>query len=180
MQKVEELFRTISKHRKHKNQLVAFREPSAQHFEAKGGDKSFLNKSSKECTPLDENEIDLAKWRDQAVKEGAKAASYKLIEMKSSNNKTKQQKYPHIKHDESSQQQELVVLPFFDFTKPYYSMHPTGYGGADCHHFCSSPYFYVPIWRSLRLAIDRQYYGGKLGRPRSSHDKKKGLFGGGH
>jgi hypothetical protein len=44
---------------------------------------------------------------------------------------------------------DLVVLPYRDFLMPLHDLH-----GKECTHFCASAYQYVPIWRSLRLAMD--------------------------
>jgi hypothetical protein len=44
---------------------------------------------------------------------------------------------------------DLVVLPYRDFMMPLHDLH-----GKECTHFCASAYQYVPIWRSLRLAMD--------------------------
>jgi hypothetical protein len=44
---------------------------------------------------------------------------------------------------------DLVILPYREFLVPMYDLH-----GGECTHFCASPPHYVPIWRSLRLAMD--------------------------
>jgi hypothetical protein len=50
-----------------------------------------------------------------------------------------------------SQRQELIMLPFFDFTRQLHYMH----GTSECTHFCHSSYLWLPVWRGLRLAMDR-------------------------
>jgi hypothetical protein len=56
---------------------------------------------------------------------------------------------------------EVVVLPYFNFTSQHHGMHPKGGDKEDdfqdCTHYCSSPYVYYPLWRSLRLAMERQF-----------------------
>jgi hypothetical protein len=43
-------------------------------------------------------------------------------------------------------------LPFFNLTAQLHYLHP-----SECTHYCSTPYLWMPIWRSLRLAMDRQW-----------------------
>jgi hypothetical protein len=46
----------------------------------------------------------------------------------------------------------LMVLPYREFLLPMHDLH-----GGECTHFCASPSQYVPIWRSLRLAMDGSF-----------------------
>jgi hypothetical protein len=57
-------------------------------------------------------------------------------------------------------QPELVVLPYVDFMARQSAFHP--YQGntrvtQDCTHWCSAPFLYMPLWRSLRLPMDWQF-----------------------
>ena len=53
---------------------------------------------------------------------------------------------------------EVVVLPYYYFTAAQYTMHPyLSEDVQDCTHYCSSPFLYLPLWRSLRFAMDRQF-----------------------
>jgi hypothetical protein len=51
--------------------------------------------------------------------------------------------------DPSIAKPDLVILPYREFLVPLHDLH-----GDECTHFCASSYQYVPIWRSLRLALD--------------------------
>ena len=53
---------------------------------------------------------------------------------------------------------ELVVLPYYNFTAPHWDQHPPE-KVADCTHYCPSPFLYLPLWRSFRIALDRQFGG---------------------
>jgi hypothetical protein len=47
---------------------------------------------------------------------------------------------------------ELVVIPYYEYTVGLWGMHP-----LECTHYCSSPVIYLPVWKSLRVAMDRQF-----------------------
>ena len=65
---------------------------------------------------------------------------------------------------------ELVFLPYRDFTKEVTYLH-----GGECTHFCSNPFLWQPIWRNIRLAIQRQakYLDTRTSDPRWSFFSKK-------
>ncbi|CAB9526444.1 expressed unknown protein [Seminavis robusta] len=149
---MSKLFRDVTKQGHVK--LLVHRETSAQHFDARGGEyslwnrQSILNRSGK-CHPMDP-QGDAYKWREKAVERAAAKAGRKLLVAGPDMPRFRQ-------HDK---QNELVVLPYFDFTSQHHGMHPRRkdkHGVDDCTHYCSSPFMYMPIWRSLRLAMDRQF-----------------------
>jgi len=134
--------------------LLLHRETSAQHFDADGGDFSlwydYRDKLSNECQPLNSHSSTLL-WREQAIEKAALDSGTNLIVAgpnmppltpRSNNNKTAN---------------EVVVLPYLNFTSPHHGLHPHQEGQQDCTHFCSSPFMYYPLWRSLRFAFDRQF-----------------------
>jgi hypothetical protein len=45
---------------------------------------------------------------------------------------------------------QLTILPFRKYTSQFHDLHATG----DCSHFCTTPSLWVPLWRTLRLAVD--------------------------
>jgi hypothetical protein len=47
---------------------------------------------------------------------------------------------------------EIVILPFYDFTSKLYDLHP-----HECSHYCSTPFLWMPLWRSFRVAMDWKY-----------------------
>ena len=56
-----------------------------------------------------------------------------------------------------SSRRHVTVLPFADFTKALHGLHPYeeagGGKGGDCTHYCSTPFVYYPLWRSIRMAL---------------------------
>jgi len=168
---VSKLLKIFSEKGKHSHQLIAYREASAQHFATQGGDKSYLKddlvKSAAPCAPLDEKEIEISKWRDNAVRSGAKKASYEWVEPDPIT-----RIYPP---PTSITTGELVFLPYFDFTAPYWNMHPHTTPRLDCHHYCSSPYLYVPMWRDLRNGMDRQFGADRRLMEDNDHERQRYL-----
>jgi hypothetical protein len=47
---------------------------------------------------------------------------------------------------------EIVILPFYDFTSKLYDLHP-----HECSHYCSTPFLWLPLWRSFRVSMDWKY-----------------------
>ncbi|CAB9527288.1 expressed unknown protein [Seminavis robusta] len=131
-------------------QLVAHRQTSAEHYDSPGGDwfQWYGNRDNlaQSCVPLAAGD-DVAGWRERAVSKAAADASYDIV-LANSNMPA----YPS-----GTGNSEVVLLPYFDFTAKQYTMHPFRGDSQDCTHYCSSPFLYMPIWRSLRLAMDRQW-----------------------
>jgi len=46
---------------------------------------------------------------------------------------------------------ELVFLPFRDYTKEVTYLH-----NGECTHYCANPFLWQPVWRDIRLALQRQ------------------------
>ena len=49
---------------------------------------------------------------------------------------------------------EVTLVPFYDFTSMLHESHHALDDG-DCTHFCYTPHIYYPVWRHLRIALDR-------------------------
>ena len=151
---------------------VFLRETSAQHFDAPEGDFSFVKRTGSvkerrqstttiarsnllqrdpwQCVPHhsdsgDVNNNTTIGWRQTVLHRAAHRANYTLhVAGQSPSQPSLRQTTRHV-----------TVLPFADFTKPLYGLHPYEQGGkgGDCTHYCSSPYLYMPLWRSIRLAL---------------------------
>ena len=126
--------------------LIVFRETTAQHFDTPSGLSHFLPHRSEFCTPLEWNgEVGL---RDQAVRNAAMAVGYELVSPSEScfDDKNK-----------------MVVLPFHNYTAELHAGHPIDRGiyknitKGECTHFCSTPLLWVPLWRTLRIALDAAF-----------------------
>ena len=48
--------------------------------------------------------------------------------------------------------QQFDILPFHEYTSHLHDLHSSN--GDDCSHYCSTPSLWLPLWRTLRLAID--------------------------
>jgi len=176
-------------------QHVLIRETTSQHFDAEGGDYSFVKHLQKkrrrqnqqhdqqhdqeqeslsvsgqriklplQCVPFrPENS---AGWREEAIRQAAQLANYTLRQADVAlSNTTNAASTAGDDHDGAllQQQPKLTLLPYADFTQQLYQLHPFderlqtadggGGGGDDCTHYCSSPFLYMPLWRSLRMAF---------------------------
>jgi hypothetical protein len=96
------------------------------------------------CEPFDFADSTVL-WREKAIRQAANQSGHNVVVAGPS--------MPARSTTDAAP--ELVVLPYFNFTAPHAKMHPRY--GEDCTHFCSSPFMYYPIWRSLRFALDRQF-----------------------
>ncbi|CAB9524637.1 expressed unknown protein [Seminavis robusta] len=165
-------FLSFIRHNGTRTQLLVHRETSAQHFDAIAGDYSKWSQTPnkvQECRPIGFH-AELSTWRERCVKEAALQAGYHYRVADTS--------MPPILHTGSSQgnngrsainkelvqqnatslhpRKELLVLPYYNFTAPHYDQHPPE-KEADCTHYCPSPFLFLPLWRSLRIVMDRQY-----------------------
>ena len=136
-------------------QLVVHRETSAQHFDSPGGDytiwkgawMSTKKKSRDICVKAIRGEASY--WRERALRKATKAAGYQYIVAGPS--------MPAVRRDK--RKKDMLVLPFYNLTEPLHTAHKDTIAGShpDCTHYCSSPFLYMTLWRSLRLAMDRHY-----------------------
>jgi hypothetical protein len=124
--------------------LLAFRETAAQHFNTTGGEWP-TGKASLTCAPLSPYD-DLVGWRSRLFRNMSQGLGYKLVVADPSKKE--------ITDTPASDQQEIVIAPFLNFTRGLYDLHP-----GECTHFCSTPHLWYPLWRSLRLSMDWKFGG---------------------
>ena len=129
--------------------LVAFRETSAQHFHADAGEFFLWDQQpnkSRTCQPHPKQSQHYA-WREKIATASAQKNGFRVLTANASLTQ------------EPKSSRELVWLPFLDFTSRLDFFHPTlsPTKPLDCTHFCQSPYLWWPVWRSLRLAVDRAF-----------------------
>jgi hypothetical protein len=122
--------------------LVAWRETSAQHFDSPGGHYG-VGKKSTECVPIIEGQQG---HHEPLMRQATSAAGLMWKSVLDAN--FSYQKW---------QPNELVFFPYRDYTVPLYYLHPD-----ECTHFCHTPFVWLPIWRSLRVAMDRSLQGKAL------------------
>ena len=88
-------------------------------------------------------------WRENSIRKAAKQANLRYIVAGATDNSF----MPPPLHSLNGTK-ELIVLPYLNYTSVHHELHASG---QDCTHYCASPFLYQPLWRSLRLAMDRQY-----------------------
>ena len=121
--------------------LVAWRETSAQHFNSSGGHYGIKREGNK-CVPLGSNgEVEAEGYRIPLMKDAASMAGLSWVNI-----------LDPPPDQAADTRNELVFLPYRNFTAPLYYMHPHD---AECTHYCHTPFVWLPIWRNIRLALDR-------------------------
>jgi len=127
--------------------LLAFRETAAQHFGADGGEY-FLPRVTNEqqrCIPHPSQTT--WGWREAMLSQVAREHNFTVKVADALLGTTNNADDPP---------REIVWLPFLNFTTELYFLHPIS-RGKDCTHFCQTPFVWMPLWRSLRLAVDRTF-----------------------
>jgi hypothetical protein len=124
--------------------LLAFRETAAQHFNTTGGEWP-MGKASLTCAALSPYD-DLVGWRRRLFRNMSQGMGYKLVVADPSKKE--------ITDTPASDQQEIVIVPFLNFTRGLCNVHP-----GECTHCCSTPHAWHPSWRSLRLSMDWKFGG---------------------
>jgi hypothetical protein len=114
--------------------LLAWRETSAQHFNADGG--HFGNERRGDTCA--------------AIQDASEGFRFPLMKQAALDAGLTWTSPLNFSLSNEKNQPELVFLPFRDYTVPLHYLHP-----GECTHYCHSPHVWLPIWRTLRLAIDR-------------------------
>ena len=125
--------------------LLLFSETTAQHFDTPSGHyKSGFPHRSRNCTRLEWT--DAVGFRDRTVRNAAQKAGYEVVSPKGA--------------EASSGKTKLIILPFHNFTAHLYESHPFFQKNepfGECTHYCTTPFLWVPIWRTFRVAMDTAY-----------------------
>jgi hypothetical protein len=131
--------------------LVAFRETSAQHFDTPLGE--FNGTAPYNCTPLNTTNP-LFGWRDRAILDAANKSGFTPVVVDPSGKTPLPPLRLPLHHSDDNKDGEIpfFVLPFNEFTSQFHDLHP-----HECSHYCSTPHIWNPLWRSLRLTMDRRY-----------------------
>jgi GDSL/SGNH-like Acyl-Esterase family found in Pmr5 and Cas1p len=140
-----------------RTKLVAWRETTASHFDANVGEYSLARAAipgfmtgNSTCVAHFDHTVNqsMYAWRE---KEGFQ----KAIQQTNFTMVTAGQHMPP--HDKKKS--EMVVIPFYDFSSQNHAFHRQVQSGKppDCVHFCYSPFLYLPIWRGIRLAMERSF-----------------------
>lgn len=120
--------------------LLAWRETSAQHWNATGGHYSVRNvRQPYVCVPIANKKKAREGFRLPLLTAAAQSVGMKVLNALDSNFSSQP-----VNPD------EMIVLPFREYTSELHYLHD-----SECTHYCTTPYLWLPIWRSLRLAMDR-------------------------
>jgi hypothetical protein len=144
--------------------LLAFRETSLQHFDTDSGEyylPSLHTHSNGTHTNTTTPNMCAATsqrtyvgWREAIVNTIATYHGFRVLTA----DESLTQQPPRTSHSaDSDPTLELIWLPFLNFTAELHFMHTSDRSSNDCTHFCQSPYLWWPVWRSLRLAVDRAF-----------------------
>jgi hypothetical protein len=193
---------TSHRHHHHKPLQILMRETSTQHFDAVGGDYSFVKQryrnaasSSSAATSTTRTAIAVqgprnvkrkrlqcvsfydkhdeksngintsatftSGWREQVIRNAAHRANYSIRELPivavgATNAMTPNELPPPNPLFTRPPAPVVTILPFAEWTRPLHDLHPyddDDEGGGDCTHYCSSPFLYMPLWRSIRVGI---------------------------
>ena len=129
--------------------LLAVRETSAQAFQTLNGDffpsePGEINNQT-ECVPVKTDRF--FSWRDTVFEDAMNRFKLPMVSMN-----RRRVLWPNTIPPE----REAVILPFREYSKQLYFMHQH-VKLADCTHFCYSHFLWQPLWRSLRLAMERRF-----------------------
>jgi hypothetical protein len=47
---------------------------------------------------------------------------------------------------------DVAILDFWNYTSHFHELHPP----RDCTHYCSTPSFWLYLWRQMRVALDQR------------------------
>jgi hypothetical protein len=180
-------------------QKIMMRETSAQHFDAEGGDYSFVKPRFKrhattnndtavrkrnnglqqqQCVPFRHDDgrtngtsTSSSGWRERAIRNAARRANYSIRELPSEGATAtaipNEPPLNPVSTPTSGRPTPMVtILPFSEWTRPLHGLHPYNSKdddndddgeetGGDCTHYCSSPFLYLPLWRSIREGIQQ-------------------------
>ncbi|GKY96305.1 hypothetical protein MPSEU_000590200 [Mayamaea pseudoterrestris] len=136
------LFRNVS--------LVLWRETSTQHYATPGGYYTESLPNQTECSAADDLERNSTSYHLASVCHMVHDMNWTLVDALAPN-------FTNSPID--ADRHEIVMIPFRQYTLPLHNLHA---GYPDCSHYCSSPFLWVPIWRGLRLALDRSVLNGKF------------------
>jgi len=145
--------------------LVAFRETSAQHYNNTWiGGGEYKGRTDDKCVPTTIQTTDDATfgWRDRVFTKAAQEIGYRvhLAHPRSSPDEIKKQAITKVDiatntstSGTSIHTSDIFILPFANFSSNFHELHKAN----ECTHYCSTPYLWYPIWRSLRLSMEVNY-----------------------
>lgn len=135
---MKDLFDTLYQHSFPEG--LIWRETSAQHFQNSGGEYS-LPTYGKPCRAISP-EDSVYGWREPIVRQAAIDANFRVGTADVS----------LLQTSTETDEIDFFIAPFANFTRDLHDLHNTN--SKDCTHYCHTPIWSTPLWRSVRLAID--------------------------
>lgn len=145
-----------------KVQMLTWRETSAQHFDSVNGDYLGSQTDFLKCVPLRNGTYST---REPVMKLAAKHAGYHFETLQEyiaaddiPEKHSLLRDYPQSNSTASlspptpNDMPKLVMIPYFRFTRDLLRLH-----GDECAHYCHARDVFNPIFRGLRLAMDKRY-----------------------
>ena len=133
---------------RNKPKLLAWRETISQHFNTPDGNyQTWARRASRGCVPFRPgSNVTALSWYQELMLKAAEAANVSVVGFPPGD-PTATGVGPN-----PDNRDELAILPFTLFTRPLHYLHP---GGEDCSHICYTPFVWLPVWRTLRISLDR-------------------------
>ena len=130
--------------------LIMFRETSAQHFLSAGGIGDYEkqdNSTSTSCGPhTTPTSNPIYGWRNKDAHHTFQEHQFfKSVMVHPNETAVASTALRTNKH-------AVGIMPFHDFSAARHDVHP-----EECTHFCHTPFLWMPLWRSLRLAMDAKF-----------------------
>eukprot|EP00978_Attheya_sp_CCMP212_P012489 scaffold31161_cov56-Attheya_sp.AAC.5 len=120
--------------------MVAWQQTSSQHNPTEEGGHWYPGANlDAGCQPRDD--VDILGYHMHDIVNASNAVNLTLLNAMDSRF-----------HEQPRSTNELIVLPYREYTRPLHYMHSSN---LDCTHYCSTPYVWLPIWRSLRVGMER-------------------------
>lgn len=141
--------------------LVAWRQTSAQHYNTTGGHYADEANFTGPCVVHPSEDSNGDGYRLDLMKQAANASNFTFLNVldpnffnivppRRNNNYNNNNANKNPEDDDNNNIDELVLLPYRQYTDPLSYFHPN-----ECSHYCHDPHLWLPIWRTLRIAMDR-------------------------
>jgi hypothetical protein len=155
---IEQMNELYAELRQHDFAFLGNRETAAQHNDNIGGEFDY-NKKWPLADCVDEIPLDdrLFGWREILTKDIAEKYGYNVLTSDSSLfERSMNQTQIH-----RSKNSTLFTIPFLNYTRRLGHIHKRKMNNnteeyLDCTHFCTSPFLWMPLWRSIRLGLEYQ------------------------
>lgn len=146
--------------------LLVWRETTAQHFANPGGEFTLAAYKAELCKPVRfaDHGTGAYQWRDATVAAAARKVGFDVRFANDTRGGATEKEW---------NADALAWIPFYNFTLQLSDLHPRqggdGLGLGECTHFCSTPHLWMPIWKGLRVSLERAAAMWQRRRPKSAN-----------